>query len=273
MYTTPRSRDLDPDLDPDPHLGPDPTSGVASSATHAPLPSSVLPDIARGDARLAVAARRTVRTPARQHAVADAVLAIWRREPWPAALLSVSCFTSSDGETVLTYTQWASEDGYRAFTASSHAILTTGLDAFAHDVTRTDVVAYRLYRSGVPEATRHVVPGCFVFVSVQFDGPDERRQRQWVDTVFDALASEPEPPAGGLAGHFHLSVDGTRVLNYAEWIDEDAHRRALERSGQGAIGSSPKWREVRQFPGIVVAGFTRYRFHQGLAAPGHINAA
>ena len=95
-------------------------------------------------------------------------------------------------------------------------------------------VFYRRYRSGTrPDAPE---PGCIVAVSVEFDGPDEARQRAWVDAVFDALASEPEPPAGGIGAHFHVSTDGTRVLNYAEWVDEASHVAALERSGIGAIG-------------------------------------
>ena len=63
---------------------------------------------------------------------------------------------------------------------------------------------------------------------------------------------------------FHLSVDGTRVLNYAEWIDEASHRAALERSGIGAIGSGPKWRAVQSFPGLKASRVTRYRLDRRL---------
>jgi hypothetical protein len=48
------------------------------------------------------------------------------------------------------------------------------------------------------------------------------------------------------------------VLNYAEWADEDSHRRALASSGQGTIGRSPKWLEVRDYPGVVANEFKRY---------------
>ncbi|MER5462799.1 hypothetical protein ABT010_19370 [Streptomyces sp. NPDC002668] len=52
---------------------------------------------------------------------------------------------------------------------------------------------------------------------VEFDGPDTEPQRAWVDGVFEALGTEPHPHPGGIAGHFQVSADGTRVLNCAEW--------------------------------------------------------
>ena len=131
-------------------------------------------------------------------------------------------------------------------------------------LTLTPPVFYRRYRSGTP-SRRAAMPGCIVVVSVEFDGPDEARQRAWVDTVFDALAAEPSPPAGGIGAHFHLSLDGTRVLNYAEWVDEASHRAALERSGIGAIGSGPKWRDGADVPRPEgAAASTRYRFDRRL---------
>jgi hypothetical protein len=30
------------------------------------------------------------------------------------------------------------------------------------------------------------------------------------------------------ATHLHASTDGTRVINYAEWTDEEAHRRMVD---------------------------------------------
>jgi deazaflavin-dependent oxidoreductase (nitroreductase family) len=138
--------------------------------------------------------------------------------------------TSTDGETVLVY---------------------------AHDaVDLPGATEYRLYRSAVRENPPPT--GCVVVVSVEFDGPDEQRQREWVDTVFEALESETDPPAGGISARFHLSTDGTRVLNFAEWTDEQAHRDALARSGQGTVGVSPGWRRVLEFPGVKASGFRRY---------------
>jgi deazaflavin-dependent oxidoreductase (nitroreductase family) len=210
----------------------------------------VLPDITAPGVGAVLVSEWTAGAPERQHATADMVLAELAREPWPEGLISFSVFAGTDGETVLTYGQCTSGDAARAVMSQ---------------VTAAEQIEYGLYRSRVRE--NPVIPGCIVVVRVEFDSPDPQRQQQWVDSVFEALEAETEPHPGGISGHFHLSTDGTRVLNYAEWTDEGAHRDALERSGQGTVGASPAWRRVRDFPGVRSSGFTRYRLVRSLSLP------
>ncbi|GAB3452945.1 antibiotic biosynthesis monooxygenase [Actinophytocola sediminis] len=207
-----------------------------------PIDHDVLPDITRPDAD-------TVLVVETQAMPAD-MFAELARDPWPAGLVSVSAFVDTDGgETALTYTQWSAGAVDRAFLRAR---------------TGAEPVEYRRYRSGTRE--NPPVPGCVVVVSVEFDGPDHQRQRRWVDTVFEALASETEPHPGGISAHFHASTDGTRVLNYAEWTDAQAHRDALANSGQGTVGSAPEWRKVIDFPGVADSGFQRYRLLRSLSS-------
>lgn len=201
----------------------------------------VLPDIARADAGTVLIVETS--------AVTEDVFAELERKPWPEGLISFSTFAGTDGETTLTYTQWSEGTAGRAFLRA---------------LTGAEPVEYRLYRSQTREDPP--VPGCVVVVSVEFDGPDHQRQRQWVDTVLGALATETELHPGGISGHFHVSTDGTRVLNYAEWTDEQAHRDALARSGQGTVGSSAEWQKVLAFPGVRDSGFRRYRLLRSLSA-------
>jgi Antibiotic biosynthesis monooxygenase len=218
--------------------------------------SSKLPDITRPNVGAVLVSEWKVGTPVRQRALVAAFIAAWEGAPWPQGLLSVTLFLSTDGETALNYAQWTGDDAYHEFAQNHLRPRVEQIDRAVPGIARSGLVSYRLYRSGVrPDAP---VPGCVVVVSVEFDGPDEQRQKQWVDSVFEALEAEPEPHPGGISGHFHLSVDGVRVLNYAEWTSEEAHCEAIERSGQGSVGSGPKWREVRNFPGIKSSGFKRY---------------
>jgi deazaflavin-dependent oxidoreductase (nitroreductase family) len=199
--------------------------------------SSMWPQIARPDAGTVLVTE-------------SSSAAAWEGTPWPAGLLSFTEFAATDGGAVLTYTQWASGEADHAFVAG---------------LTGAEPVEYELYRSGGRED--RPTPGCLVAVRVEFDGPDRERQRQWIDTVFQALASEAEPHPGGIAGHFHVSADGTRVLNYAEWTDEQAHRDAIESSGQGAVGGSADWRRVQEFPGVRSSQVRRYHLLRSLPAP------
>jgi hypothetical protein len=103
-----------------------------------------------------------------------------------------------------------------------------------------------------------------VIVSVEFEGPDEARQKRWVDTVLAALDGSTSHPGGGISGHFHVSLDGRRALNYAEWIDEESHRRAMEESDKETVGRGPRWRDVHEFKGIKTSGYRRYHLVSGV---------
>ncbi len=223
------------------------------------------PDITRPDAGIVAVTEFQVGGADRQQALFEASRAAWATVPWPETLLAITWLASLDGQRALAYVQWRDESGFEAFGRTHRPILTARLKAAAPTLDPSPPVFYRRYRSEtLPDAP---APGCIVVVSVEFDGPDEARQRAWVEAVFDALASEPTLPAGALGSHFHLSTDGTRVLNYAQWADEASHRNALERSGNGAIGSGPKWRAVQTFPGLNASRVTRYRLDCRLVPP------
>ena len=225
--------------------------------------SSNLPDIRRPDAHRVLVSDWSVGTPERQRATAEAFVAAWERALWPHGLLSANLFASMDGETVLHYGQWTSDKTYNEFVRTGRRSLVEQIDRAVPGIKRHEPVYYRLYRSLVRDDPP--TPGCIVVVSVEFEGPDEQRQQRWIDTVFEALEGETELHPGGISGHFHVSTDGTRVLNYAEWTDEHAHRETLERSGQGTVGRGPKWLEVRSFPGVISNGFKRYHLLQSLS--------
>jgi hypothetical protein len=125
--------------------------------------------------------------------------------------------------------------------------------------------------SSIWQAARHVVAGvsCIVIVEVQTDSGDTART--WIDAVFDALAAETTPHPGGISGHFHISLDGTRVLNYAEWVDEAAHIEAVGQTG--SIGRAPAWRKVQSMPGVENRVVRRYRvcgFREGSNLRRHV---
>jgi hypothetical protein len=246
------------------------TPSLASSS-RPPRVVDTPPRIDRPDVGLVAVSEFQVGAPERLQALLDASAAAWATLPWPDTLLGITWLASLDGERALAYVQWRDDSEFDTYARVQRPALAEHFRAALPDLVPTPPIFYRLQRSGVrPDAP---APGCIVIVSVEFDGADAARQRAWIDTVFEAIASEPSPPAGGISGHFHASLDGTRVLNYAEWVDEASHRDALARSGQGAVGSGPKWREVQTFPGLKGSGVTRYRFARRLIGPSPTPAA
>ncbi len=218
------------------------------------------PLVGRSDAGAVLVSTWRVGTPERQWAAVEAVSKVWQSRPWPdVGLLSYSVYVGEDGDTLLHYSQWRSLEDYHAFVAAFRDERNAEIDAAVPGIERVALHAYEFYRStslAPGDAGRD--PGCVVIVDVEFDGPDAARQRDWVDTVFEALATDPGPHPGGIAGHFHVSTDGTRVLNYAEWESAEAHIDAL--GGTGGVGSAttPQWRQVHGYPGVTGGGVKRY---------------
>ncbi|WP_342671266.1 hypothetical protein [Streptomyces lushanensis] len=53
-------------------------------------------------------------------------------------------------------------------------------------------------------------------------------------------------------------MDGTHVLNYAEWESEQAHLDALAAPGDGGGTETEAWRRVRNHPGLTRGTVRRY---------------
>jgi hypothetical protein len=224
----------------------------------------VAPDITRPDAGVAIVREFVAGTAGRQRDLIDAAFGAVRVAAVPPALLSLTWLASTDGEKVLSYAQWTAEDEALLFSRVLGTSVQQAVAARAPGITASPAVSYRRYRSAArPDAPP---PGCIVIGTVEFDGPDADRQRAWIDLVLDALESEPAPDAGGGSRHFHVSTDGTRVLSYAEWIDEASHLDAV--AGDGTVGDGSGVPRARAFPGIVRAGVTRYRIERAIAGGG-----
>ncbi|MEU6142110.1 antibiotic biosynthesis monooxygenase [Streptomyces sp. NPDC047081] len=213
-----------------------------------------------------------VGTPLRQRRTVEAVAAAWERRPWPApGLLGYHLYTGHDTSTVLHYSQWTDEPAYEAFVRTRRQERVDEIDTAVPGIEHLGLGRYRHYRSGgapegraVSEGRAARTPGCIVVVDVEFESADPERQRAWVDAVFEALENEPAPHPGGIAAHFHLSTDGTRVLNYAEWESAQAHLEALAAPGDGIGSATALWERVQTWPGLKSSTVSRYDHALGL---------
>jgi hypothetical protein len=205
-----------------------------------------------------------VGTPLRQRQTVEAIAETWQGRPWPADdLLGYHVYTGDDASTLLHHSQWTGEAAYEAFVKTQRQERVDAIDTAVPGIERLGLGRYRRYRSGVRDGETRV-PGCIVIVDIEFEGPDPDRQRAWVDAVFEALESEPTPHPGGISAHFHLSTDGTRVLNYAEWESARAHLEALAAPGDGIGSSTQQWHRVQTWPGLKSTTVSRYQHALGL---------
>ncbi|MFJ8000615.1 antibiotic biosynthesis monooxygenase [Streptomyces sp. NPDC096310] len=223
---------------------------------------STLPDFTRRDAGVATVSTWRVGTLERQRAAVEAITHVWRSRAWPdGGPLSYSVLTGNDGETLLHYAQWRDQASYQAFAATDRDERVAEIDAAVPGIERMGLRPYALYRAqgltGQPDGTP-LVPGCVVAVDVEFEGPDPVRQRDWVDTVRTAIETDPHLAPGGISAFFHVSTDGTRVLNLAGWVSEQAHVDALSARGRGIGSDTEQWRAVRNHPGVRGSTVTRF---------------
>lgn len=160
----------------------------------------------------------------RQRAAAEAVVAHWQTSRWPAGLVSLTCYTSTDGESLLTYAQWSAEDALRE-SLRDEAGISRGIPGWGvAGVGAFTPVPFRLYRivRGSAVTSPAPVPECFPVAF--FTMSDYASASQWIDGLLDAeVEAEGEERAypGALAANFHISVDGTQVLVLSEWVSEE----------------------------------------------------
>jgi hypothetical protein len=221
--------------------------------------SEQLPDPARTDAGLVLSSEWAVGSADLLVPVADAVVAAWERFPWPDGLLTYALFLDTDGDLIRHYSQWTDAAAFENFTRTGRQPRIDLIDAAVPGIVRRDHTGYHLYRGS--RSAGGEVPGAIVAVRVDTD--DGALARTWVDSVFEALAQDSGLPAGGLGAFFHISTDGRRVLNYAEWVSAEAHRAALAATGRG-IAQGPLWDKVQNMPGVRPQSVTRFRLHSTL---------
>ncbi|WKX74432.1 antibiotic biosynthesis monooxygenase [Streptomyces sp. XD-27] len=238
---------------------------MSAPATH--VSDHQHPDPARPDVGAALFSTWSVGTPERQRATVDAIAATWEGRPWPDRnLLSYSVYAGTDGDTLMHYSQWTSEEAYFDFVRNHRQERNDEIDTAVPGIKRVGINSYQLYRSHVPDPARRAAeaPGAIVTVDIRFDAEASGRRREWVDTVIEALTATSSPDCGLLGAHFHLLADGEahlssaedRVFNYAEWTSEEVYDESF---AAVAGAPSPAWEKVLEFPGFL--GTTVRRYH------------
>ncbi|WP_435975287.1 antibiotic biosynthesis monooxygenase [Streptomyces sp. Qhu_M48] len=227
------------------------------------------PDLHRPGVGLVLASTWRVATPERQRAAVDAIREAWESREWPdPGPHSYSVYTGTDGDSLLHYSQWTGEQAYEDFLRTHRDDRNAEIDAAVPGVRRVALHRYAPpYRSAVlDERSAGAVPGAVALVEVDFDGPDAGRQKAWVDAVLTAMADDAGKRSafGGIGAHFHLSTDGRRVLNLAEWESEQAH---VEWQAEYAP-LSEAWARVHHHPGLVGSRVRRYTPALSLSAGG-----
>ncbi|MEX0174226.1 antibiotic biosynthesis monooxygenase [Streptomyces sp. LMG1-1-1.1] len=215
------------------------------------------PDLHRPGVGAVLVSTWRVGTPERQRAAVEAVRTAWESREWPdLGLLSYSVAVGTDGDTLLHYSQWTEQQAYDDFVRTYRDDRNAEIDAAVPGIERVELRRYAPVHRSAGGTGAGEPPGIVVVVEGDFEGAGEGRREEWVDSVFSALEEDAvaRPAYGGLSAHFHLSTDGGRVLNYAEWESEQAHLDWLADDAR----QSEAWRRVHEYPGLVGGRVARY---------------
>ncbi|MGI5151552.1 hypothetical protein ACQEVC_35205 [Plantactinospora sp. CA-294935] len=201
--------------------------------------STAMPDVRRTDAPVAFVSTWYVPDAEAARRLLDSLGRRWAGTTWPAEIRSSSCFLDVRGDTVLAYTRCLDRSDRRTIRS-------------LHGASGAGPVEYRLGRSVVRDDTP---PTCVVIATFDVDGPD--RQEHIIDSIADSIEqAPPDRNRGLLAANFHVSTDGSRVLNYAEWTSDEAHEVFLAGSTRATT-----LRISNATPGVRPIGFKRYHLH------------
>ncbi|MFI1351993.1 antibiotic biosynthesis monooxygenase [Streptomyces sp. NPDC020898] len=223
------------------------------------------PDLTRPDVETPFFSTWRVGTPERQRKTVDAIAATWERRAWPAeGGLGYYVYTGHDGTTLLHHSQWAREQDYEAFVKTQRQERVDEIDTAVPGIERVALDRYRRYRSRERAVGDTRTAGLVVLVRIDFEEGTAEQRRLWVDMVLDALVEPPESDRGLISAHFHLSQDGTHVLNYAEWESAESYDEAIAAPGEGIGSPDPEWERVRTYPAVKAFTAARYSYALGL---------
>ncbi|GAA4870913.1 hypothetical protein [Saccharopolyspora cebuensis] len=108
-------------------------------------------------------------------------------------------------------------------------------------------------RDAMPDFTR---PDAGTVLISPWDVDDHGRQRRAVDATIAEWERAPKP-AAFLSLTCFTSLDGRRVLNYAQWTDDEAHREFVRRHRPELVRGIDD-----AVPDIERPGLVRYRLHR-----------
>ncbi len=220
---------------------------------------NILPEINRPSVGLILMSEWLVNGDEEQVKVADAAMKVWEQFPNPEGLLSYSCYLGLDGNNIAYYSQWKDEESQQQFL---HLLKRKKKINETSQFEREMVGKFCLCRSAVSDTS--AVPGCIVIVRRKYESAEITSK--FIDAAYNAVKAEEQEWTGSISAHFHISINRSVMVNYAEWTSEQAYQDFVDQSNKDTfIGLSPLWKEVREFPyRPIYSSFKMYRFYRSI---------
>ena len=140
--------------------------------------------------------------------------------------VSANLHKSIDGVKVANYAQWSSMDAFEAF-RNNKEVQAKASKLFEFDTPDSHV--YEIVTSESKVGTPQIKEGEYIVHFAEFKMQPENQPRMV------ELAKEHVKPAmkqpGLISATFHRSLDGTRVINYGHWENQEAIEELVKKPG------------------------------------------
>ena len=151
--------------------------------------------------------------------------------------VSANLHKSIDGVKVANYAQWSSIEDYEAFINNTEVqqkaekLLTLG---------QPDSHVYEIVTSESKIGTPQIKEGEYIVHFAEFSMKPEN-QPKMVSLAKEHIKPAMEQP-GLVSATFHRSLDGTRVINYGHWENEEAIAELVKKPGFSK--TAPYWEGI-----------------------------
>ena len=140
--------------------------------------------------------------------------------------ISANLHKSTDGVKVVNYAQWSSIEAFKTFSQNQEV---QAKAAKLYEFGKPDVHVYEIVASESKVGTPEIKEGEYIAHFAEFSmQPDN--QPKMVELAKEHLSPAMEQ-SGLISATFHRSLDGTRVINYGQWSDENAIAELVKKPG------------------------------------------
>jgi quinol monooxygenase YgiN len=177
--------------------------------------------------------------PDRQQELINAIAEFLETVKQQPGFVSANIHKSIDGVKVANYAQWQSQEDYQNFINNTEV---QEKAAKLKEFNPPDSHVYEVVTSNSKEGTPKIKQGQYITHFAEFRMPAENQPRM-IELAKENVIKAMELP-GLISANFHRSLDGTRVINYGQWLDRESIENLKKRPGFG--GESEYWEGVAE---------------------------
>jgi quinol monooxygenase YgiN len=175
--------------------------------------------------------------PQQQQELIDVIaefLAIVKQQP---GFVSASIHKSLDGVKVANYAQWKTREDYEAFLNHTEV---QPKAAKLREFNPPDIHIYEVVLSQSKIGTPTISKGGYIahFAEFKLEPINQPRMLELAAENINKAMNLP----GLVSANFHRSLDGTRVINYGQWLNADAIEELKKKPGFGS--EAPYWEGI-----------------------------